>query len=549
MAEQPIRFLLNNEPRTISQCDPNTTVLNYLRQHEGRTGTKEGCASGDCGACTVVVRDQEGQYQTLNACITFLPALHGKQLITVEDLAHDGTLHPVQQALIDEHGTQCGFCTPGFVMSSFALHKEHDQPTDHQVMEALAGNLCRCTGYRSIIDAARQPAGQDQFDQQNQTTLDALEKLNDGQANQFGLDQLRCDSPTTVSQLAQLLQDNPKARLLAGGTDLALEVTQQLRQLDHIIYLGHLAELKTIEDQGDHWLVGSAVTYTTLKPILDNEYPELGQMIERLGSLQVRNQGTLGGNIGNASPIGDMPPPFIALNAELILQQGDQQRSLPIADFFKDYKVTDLQPGEFIRSIKIPKAKPNHHLFVYKISKRLDDDISAVLAAFHFSIEDGKVAHFNTGFGGMAGIPKAADQCQKALLGQTWSQATIEQAMELEQLYTGDLFGDRGFSWAWGEMGRLSLMYTELVQQLCGALLDKGDSKTAIRLLKKLIARNELDEEPRMLLMRALAYQKNKEALNRQYHEFRETLKKEIGVSPSLETVSLYAELMAGMDS
>lgn len=433
MNQTKITFLLNDEMTSVEHVDPNTTVLNYLRNDLNRCGTKEGCASGDCGACTVVVGEvEDGQmkYKSINACITFLPALHGKQLITVEDLKQNNQLHPAQQAMVDCHGSQCGFCTPGFVMSLYALDKNHSQPSRAQTMEALSGNLCRCTGYRPIVDAAlsmndyeRQPESHDQV-------LAALQQINDG--SMATLSHAGCEyySPTNLNELAQTLVDHPEARLLAGGTDLALEVTQFHRDLSTIVYLGNVPELKTIEETEDRLIIGSAVTYSDCFHRLEQEYPDLGGMMERLGSLQIRNQGTIGGNIGNASPIGDMPPVLIALDASMTLRRGNQTRRIKVKEYFHDYKVTDLQPSEFIQSIEIPKAKKGYQLRIYKISKRIDDDISAVLGAFHLKVDEQRIVDVSIAFGGMAAIPKRATQCEMALLQQSWQTTTIEQGMQ-----------------------------------------------------------------------------------------------------------------------
>jgi len=447
MAEKTIRFLLNNELKTLSDSNPNTSVLQYLRSEQGHSGTKEGCASGDCGACTAVIAEADGdklRYKTINSCITLLPSLHGKQLITVEGLKDGETLHPAQQAMVDCHGSQCGFCTPGFVMSLFALQKNHETPNKAETREALAGNLCRCTGYRAIVDAAALltemaagEKGNDQFDRLQADTLRQLKEINRTTLTELSDGQHLAFSPTSIGELAQLLQNNPQARLLAGGTDLALEITQQLKQLDTLIYVGNVQELLRSSETDDTLSVGAAVPYSEFTLRLIREHPEFGAMIERLGSLQIRNQGTLGGNIGNASPIADTPPVLIALGANLTLRRGQHVRSLPVEDYFIDYKVTAQRDSEFIQSVEIPKAKADHHLKVYKISKRIDDDISAVLGAFHLCIEDGQIKTARIAYGGMAAIPKRASHCEAALLDQAWSQDTIEQAMAaLEQDFT-----------------------------------------------------------------------------------------------------------------
>ena len=431
-----IQFLLNGELRSERQLDPNVTVLNYLREHVAKPGTKEGCGSGDCGACTVVVGELEGErirYRTLNSCLTFVSSLHGKQLITVEDLRYQGKLHDVQQAMVDCHGSQCGFCTPGFVMSLFALQKNSDGYDKGQTMEALAGNLCRCTGYRPIIDAAeqsccnRQP---DQFDAAEAETVAKLKAIAPRETAELNSGDKRCLLPLTVADLADIYAANPQARLLAGGTDLALEVTQFHRELPVMIYVGHVAEMKRIDVKPDVIEIGAATPLSDCYGVLSREYPDFGELLHRFASLQIRNQGTLGGNIGNASPIGDAPPLLIALGASIVLRKGNDTRTLPLDEFFIDYKVTARQEGEFIERIIVPRAKANQAFRAYKVSKRLDDDISAVCAAINLTVSDGVVRDARIAFGGMAGIPKRASACEQALIGAAWYPGCIERACE-----------------------------------------------------------------------------------------------------------------------
>ncbi|WP_313055303.1 xanthine dehydrogenase small subunit [Pseudomonas lopnurensis] len=433
-----IQFLLNREVRSESALDPNTTVLEYLREYRGKTGTKEGCASGDCGACTVVVGELDGErirYRTLNSCLTFVSALHGKQLITVEDLKDRGQLHSVQQAMVDCHGSQCGFCTPGFVMSLFALQKNAavNQYDPHQTHEALAGNLCRCTGYRPILAAAEQACGDrqpDQFDARAAETIARLKAIAPRETAELNSGDKRCLSPLTVADLAELYSANPDARLLAGGTDLALEVTQFHRALPVMIHVGQIAEMKKVEITDSRIEIGAATPLTDCYAALASEYPDFGELLQRFASLQIRNQGTLGGNIGNASPIGDSPPLLIALGAQLLLRKGTASRTLALQDYFIDYKVTAREPGEFIEKIIVPRAQPGRIFRAYKVSKRLDDDISAVCAAFDLKIDQGVVSDARIAFGGMAAIPKRAAACEATLDGAPWNQQTVERACE-----------------------------------------------------------------------------------------------------------------------
>ncbi|WP_439888747.1 xanthine dehydrogenase small subunit [Pseudomonas sp. MBLB4123] len=429
-----IQFLLNRELRTEQRLDPNVTVLNYLREHLGKPGTKEGCASGDCGACTVVVGELDGErirYRTLNSCLTFVSSLHGKQLITVEDLKHQGKLHSVQQAMVDCHGSQCGFCTPGFVMSLFALQKNSDGFDKAETMEALAGNLCRCTGYRPIIDAAEQACCQkqpDQFDAFEAETVAQLKAIAPRETAELNSGDKRCLLPLTVADLADLYAANPEARLLAGGTDLALEVTQFHRELPVMIYVGHIESMKRVDVTADSIEIGAATALSDCYAALAEEYPDFGELLHRFASLQIRNQGTLGGNIGNASPIGDAPPLLIALGAQIVLRKGNSTRTLALEDYFLDYKVTAREEAEFIEKIVVPRARANQAFRAYKVSKRLDDDISAVCAAFNLVIEDGVVREARIAFGGMAAIPKRAAVCEAALVGAGWYPEVIERA-------------------------------------------------------------------------------------------------------------------------
>ncbi len=438
MTMSTVRFLLNNDVVTLKDIDPNLTVLQYLRVKQFNTGTKEGCSSGDCGACTVVVAElaankKELDYKSINACISFVGSLHGKQLITVEDLKEGAKLHHTQQSIVDNHASQCGFCTPGFVMSSFALHKINPQPSRAEVIEALAGNLCRCTGYRSIIDAAMQSsehAEPDSFAKHYQQTVQQLNEFKTLPSATLSDNKHSYFAPKNASELAEKLLDQPSATLVAGGTDLALSVTQHLHIIDDLVYLGDVGELREMHNADNEFVIGSAVTYNEFTPMLHEEYHELGEMIERIGSRQVRNNGTLGGNVGNASPIGDMPPALIALGAEMTLQRGNLERKIAVEDFFVAYKKTVLKESEFIKSFTIPKAKPGQFLKLYKISKRLDDDISAVLGAFFIELKDNVVTEIRIAFGGMAGIPMRAKHCETALLNKPLNQTNIAAAQQ-----------------------------------------------------------------------------------------------------------------------
>ncbi|EGA69020.1 putative xanthine dehydrogenase, XdhA subunit [Vibrio sinaloensis DSM 21326] len=431
-----ITFLLNQELKQESELSPNMTVLQYLRTKVQKTGTKEGCGSGDCGACTVVlgeVSDGKLHYRSVNSCLTFISSLHGKQLITVEDLQNKQKLHPTQQAMVEFHGSQCGYCTPGFIMSMFALSKNKPAANKEDVMESLAGNLCRCTGYRPIVEAALSLTSNeplmDQFVELEQQTITRLQAIQEQPAS-LSYGNLTAYLPRSVEELAELYSANPNAKLVAGGTDLALEVTQFHREIETLINVNLVDDMKVCEESEDALHIGANVAISDAYQLLTSHYSDFGELLHRFASLQVRNQGTLGGNIGNASPIGDAPPLLIALNAQVKLRRGKQTRILPIEDYFISYKVTAQKESEFIEQVIIPKPKSSDTFKAYKLSKRLDDDISAVCGALNIGIEDNKVISARIAFGGMAATPKRATRCENALLGKEWTQANIDEAMK-----------------------------------------------------------------------------------------------------------------------
>lgn len=438
MARETVRFLLGNTLREIHNPPPDLTVLNYLRLEERRCGTKEGCAEGDCGACTVVVGKLEGEtlrYRAVNACIQFVAALDGCQLLTVEDLSsQQNTLHPVQQALVDHNGTQCGFCTPGFVMSLFALYHEPKKTAAHDIDERLAGNLCRCTGYGSIVTAATEICAQDpddRFAQQRDDTISQLTKLQAGPALRLRGPDGHYDAPENLADLSAAVLAHPDATLVAGGTDVGLWVTKKHRHLEHVISTTRVRELQEITCRNDMIEIGAAVTYSEALTTLAQHIPQFASLIERIGSAQIRNAGTIGGNIANGSPIGDTPPVLIALGAKLCLRRGEQTREILLEDFFQAYGKQDLQSGEFVEKVLVPLPEQNARFFVYKISKRFDQDISAVCAAIYVRLSGEReptVEQLRIAFGGMAGIPARARKTEKCLLGECWSEASIEQA-------------------------------------------------------------------------------------------------------------------------
>ena len=434
-----LRFLLGNERVEIAACDPTLTVLDWLRLERRMTGSKEGCAEGDCGACTVVVgRLDRGRlrYEAINACIRFLPTLDGCQVLTVEHLkGEDGALHPVQQALVDCHGSQCGFCTPGFVMSLFALWLNEDAPSIARIEDALAGNLCRCTGYDPIIAAAQRmyaiaDRAQGHFASARTRIVERLEQIADTETLALNGPAGRFLAPATVNALADLVLSEPQATLVAGATDVGLWVTKGMRRLDPVIYLGRIEALRAIEDRGDHLRIGAMATHADVRPSLAALSPQLDELMRRFGGEQVRNAGTIGGNIANGSPIGDLPPALIALGAALVLRRGDEQRNIPLETFFLDYRKQDRREGEFVEAVIVPKLPPDPLFHVSKISKRFDEDISAVCGAFLLQIgDDGRIAQARLAYGGMAAIPKRAAATEAALIGKTWDEAAVAAAI------------------------------------------------------------------------------------------------------------------------
>ena len=439
-----IQFLLDGEIQKIETFDPTQTVLEWLREDRQRTGTKEGCAEGDCGACTVVIGDlidDEIRYRAVNACIFFLPMLDGKELITVESLGDARQLHPVQKAMAEGNGTQCGFCTPGFVMSLFARYQNTDPALPSETDDVLAGNLCRCTGYAPIQKAAKSldqdPAEKAKFG--GAETVAALRAIQPDQtvasdySDPLFETERRFFAPQTEAELSTLLEQTPDATLVAGATDVGLWVTKQHRLLKTVISLNQIEALQTIEQDGADLRIGAMVRYSDAWSALSRIHPDFGELIRRLGSVQVRNSGTIGGNIANGSPIGDTPPPLIALAAKIELAGHGGLRTLPLEDFFLEYGKQDLRPGEYVRAILIPPLPSNTLFRTYKISKRFNQDISALCGAFAIGLDQGKVTHARIAFGGLAGTPKRALACEAAVIGAPWTDETISRAMSAMQ--------------------------------------------------------------------------------------------------------------------
>jgi len=419
-----VRFLRRGKVKTLSGFAPTLTLLDYLRLTERATGTKEGCAEGDCGACTVVLRRLRGErltYEPVNACILLAAQADSTEIITVEDLAADNELHPVQQAMVEHHGSQCGFCTPGFVMALFALHHRADgKPADRdQVNDWIAGNLCRCTGYRPIVDAgiaACIAPANDAFSAEEPAARRALAELKDTDDIFIGTRERFFAAPAGLTSLAKLYVANPDATLVAGATDVGLWLTKQLRDLPRVIWLGRVKGFDEIEDRRDAVSFGAMVTLSEAMPYLAAIDRDLGEMMRRFAGNQIRTAGTVGGNIANGSPIGDMPPALIALGATLALQHGDRPRTLPLENYFIDYGKQDRRPGEFVRLVRVPKLLVEDRFRCYKISKRFDSDISAVMGAFKLRVDGTRIAGARIAFGGMAATPKRASRAEKALI-------------------------------------------------------------------------------------------------------------------------------------
>ncbi|MCP4207731.1 MAG: xanthine dehydrogenase small subunit [Shimia sp.] len=431
-----IRFLLNGRNIALSDVGADDTLLDFLRIDQRLTGSKEGCAEGDCGACTVLVgRLVNGGlvYETVNACIRFLASLDGCHVVTIEYLGGpNGRLSPVQQAMVEHHGSQCGFCTPGIVMSLYALWMQHEHPTVKHVETALQGNLCRCTGYAPIIRAAQEVTNYGTPSAEHLATerdgvVTALNDLRDGKRVEVAKGDSRAILPADVDDLATVLEAEPEVTIIAGSTDVGLWVTKFLKRISPAVFIGQLDGLKAIEVTEDAVTMGAGVTYTEAQDVIADYYPHLSEYWDRIAGWQVRNMGTVGGNIANGSPIGDTPPVLIALGASITLRKGATRRVLALEEFFVAYGKQDRAAGEFVESITIPRVSTGHHA-AYKISKRRDEDISSIAVGMNVQVENGMIASAVLAFGGMAATPKRAAAAEAALVGQPWSEATLVAA-------------------------------------------------------------------------------------------------------------------------
>jgi len=436
---ETITFVLNNRIEQVSNLPGDTTLLNWLRQRRRLTGSKEGCGEGACGACTVVLArraaDGRMRWHPVNACIQFMGMLEGASVTTIEGIAPQGDgapeLHPCQQVMVDHHGSQCGFCTPGFVMSLFAAWCNGDGRAADEIDTTLAGNLCRCTGYRPIADAAAALTARDippaYETGRRRREAELMDEIAHAETVVLGDGKRRFVAPADSEAFAQAYATSPDATIVAGATDVGLWVTKQNRHLPDMIWTGRVDGFDKVTKSGVHWRIGPAVTHAAAMASLAEGRPDLAEVMRRFGSVHVRASGTVCGNIANGSPIGDLPPMLIALAAEVELSGIASNRRMPLQDFFIDYGKQDRKEGEFVSAILVPRA-PAPQFRAYKISKRFDQDISAVMGAFNISVSNGRITDARIAFGGMAATPKRAASAEAALAGSPLDLASFTAA-------------------------------------------------------------------------------------------------------------------------
>ena len=432
MTSNIVKFIYRNKIVEINNSDPNETILNYIRTKLKKTGTKEGCAEGGCGACTVVLGELKKNninYKAINSCIAFVPSLEGKQLILVEDLISKDELHPVQKAMVNYHGSQCGFCTPGFVMSLFAMYKSYSSYKENIIKDSIQGNLCRCTGYKPIIDAAKslnKKNKSDHFSRNKKIIITLLKKIKQRSITIYSNNK-KYFAPKTVYELKKILKQHPNSKLLSGGTDVSLIVTKERKDLDSLIYINSIDELNYIKKNNNYIEVGATTPLINFESIIKRYFPDFAQILKRYGSVQIRNVCTIAGNIATASPIGDTLPLLLSLDSQIIIKDKSKTKILPLNGFFINYRKTKLKKGQFIHSIRIPLL-PKNIFKAYKISKRIDDDISSICASFNIELKNNKIKKIKIAYGGMANIPQRAISCEKILLNSSMSDNIISKA-------------------------------------------------------------------------------------------------------------------------
>jgi len=458
-----LEFVLNGRPVPLEGVSPNTTLLEFLRAR-GLTGTKEGCAEGDCGACSVAIVESDANgkptYRAVNSCLMPICLLAGREVVSVEGVGCQGA-HPVQRAMAEGFGSQCGYCTPGFICSLFEGYYREDLRTEDDLDEQLSGNLCRCTGYRPIHDAAVEVFSSRRRGDESQTKAigdDIFQQRLEQPALPLACARYQVAGekffrPTSLAELLRLKSENPEARLIAGATELGLEITKRFKKFPVLISTEAVGELKALEATDNEWRIGAAVTLTEIKDRLGKEFPALNDMLRVFGSRQIRNRATMGGNIVTASPIGDSAPVLLALDAKIVIvgqasnlspsklrpenmEKGWKpvlrERTLPIGGFFVSYRKTALQPDEILKTIIIPRGGPKAGLTRqcewFKVSKRREMDISTVAGCFTVDVDaQNIVRHVRLAFGGVAAMPVRALKTEAALLGKVWNEKTIRE--------------------------------------------------------------------------------------------------------------------------